>query len=322
MAPSLGAWARSASFRVWADDWVLAPAVDAVFTLPVESKDHKVRFFLHVSVSPTMGVVSHSLFTSTGEARGSLGHDRILVSNTSGSWVTGVHVKLSAVNSSGKVIAPLIWESDLEGMSRPGVLCNRNWVISVVRKGEFHIWRVAGSRLLGPKLVSTGMNSGTLRLSLPNGDVAMVFPENFEGEVMFIDLESTFKRGSLVEKSPRVACNDTWPTEVVSMPDGSVSTIHLDMSTNTYYLVNSVTHERHTFPEVHHVTAIDQRHVYVAPWLRMTNYQVCCSGLVCSTAQPKGDVTEVKFEVRDGVTGFLLGVFPVPIRPPFLFTNS
>ncbi|KAH3722500.1 hypothetical protein Pelo_18794 [Pelomyxa schiedti] len=126
------------------------------------------------------------------------------------------------------------------------------------------------------------------------------------------------------------------------MPDGSVSTLHLNFSSAGLYLVNSITHQRHKFPERHNATVIDQSHLLVAPWFETTHYQVyhtsnlleasrCVpstwasvgqSGgfaLICSTTQPQGrsDATEIQFEVRDGATGILLGVFPVPIHPPF-----
>ncbi|KAH3722620.1 hypothetical protein Pelo_18674 [Pelomyxa schiedti] len=362
---TVAAWARSESFRVWADDWVLRPTADAVFPLPImkdphgdgddddddEDKAGRVVFVLHVSVSPTMGVVSHSWFTTAlGDVWGCIGHDRILVSNPCWSRMT---MKFSVVNSSGKVVDPLIWEGGIgAGVSLPSTCCNRNWIVSAVKKGELLLWKVVGScgcgepTVVGPKYVPHGTNSTNVALSCWSCDVGMVLPQDTEGEVLFIDLESTFKRGELVEASPRIFCHDTWPCDVLFFPDGSASTIHIDMRANTFYLVNSVTHERHSFPDLHYTTVIDQSHIMVAQWSAMTNYQVyhtsnllepslcvpstwaspCHSqlSLICSTTKPESDmsgVTQVKFEVRDGATGILLGVFPVPIHPPFCFTT-
>ncbi|KAH3763725.1 hypothetical protein Pelo_4422, partial [Pelomyxa schiedti] len=58
-------WIQSTTlFRAWAEDWVLRPGEEAVFRLPIWT------YYLHVVVSPTLGLVSHSVFTHDGRVCG------------------------------------------------------------------------------------------------------------------------------------------------------------------------------------------------------------------------------------------------------------
>ncbi|KAH3714155.1 hypothetical protein Pelo_19337 [Pelomyxa schiedti] len=69
-------WARSPShIRQWAHDWVMWPETDAVFWLP----DGR---HLAVTVSPTLGVVSWSLFRSHYAVMGLVGTDAVLCATT------------------------------------------------------------------------------------------------------------------------------------------------------------------------------------------------------------------------------------------------
>ncbi|KAH3693365.1 hypothetical protein Pelo_19908 [Pelomyxa schiedti] len=124
-------WAHLPSlFSQWAHDWVLWPAIDAVFEMPLW-RGHIVghqptKFFLSVSVSPTLGVVSWSPFRCDGLVHGCVGTERILCTHFEDDdeygtqWVGDYRVVDVSKRHCGNALDPMVdtCSSDSLGASR------------------------------------------------------------------------------------------------------------------------------------------------------------------------------------------------------------
>ncbi|KAH3757637.1 hypothetical protein Pelo_10534 [Pelomyxa schiedti] len=315
-------WASSTTLvRAWAEDWVLRSVKDAVFDLPIRDSDEiepspesPTYFSLYVSVSPTMGVVTHSWFTHTWKICGCVGQDRLLAASSNiNTWSVGYTVN----DTNGKVVVPEFWSTDLGvWLYDPATKCNREWIVGFAGQ-ELRLWKVAKGGLLSvcPRVVMLPVViSPRLAEFSPRNDSELIIMLN-RGAI-FVDLEASFKQGELVEFT-KFECSNNDVRGVMWMADGSLGTLHHYSSDFT--LINVATRKRLTFPKAHAVVPIDQTHAFVAPYLGMTHYKVYNTGDELAEPPPSLCVpcahttaTEMDFSVRDGVTGFLFGTFTVP----------
>ncbi|KAH3731769.1 hypothetical protein Pelo_17399 [Pelomyxa schiedti] len=300
--------------RQWACDWVLWAQRDAVFELPVWH--HKLC--LTVSVSPTLGVVSWTVFRCDDSiAMGCVGTNAILCATPVphvGGYSPCYFRVMSVAGEEGtdkittNCLEPredkmVMWSFKSEFERSPIPRCNKRWIVfcpDYAGKDELWIWKVvvAGNGTPWEKQ-QVMVNELEFRLSHVSfsplcDDHLVIFP-SYGCSVLVSDLSATFKSGSLVITS-RVSCGYL-PLNVVWMPDGSLCSLHCT-SPASVHLVNATLHKRmHEFPEGHQVTPISSTQVVVVPSKREVHtFSVYHTGdlssatlcVPCTWASPEG----------------------------------
>ncbi|KAH3767190.1 hypothetical protein Pelo_945 [Pelomyxa schiedti] len=196
----------------------------------------------------------------------------------------------------------------------------------VVKSGDIRIKRVEFAPLGGDTLILYGTTEGGTM-----------------DAVVLVDLEATFTNKELVVKSKIVCGQSTGPTRytrgVTWMPDGSPCMLVVSgfVPVHNYSLVDAsaLATTRWVFPKGKTVSTLQKTHVFAHWSSEDPNFQVfsngnlaqpllcvpCTwavadqqSGLILSTShQSNSQQNEMGFSLHEGVTGFLIGNFSVPI---------
>ncbi|KAH3744157.1 hypothetical protein Pelo_14445 [Pelomyxa schiedti] len=329
-SPAMVEWCQSLSLvRMWAEEWVLRPVRDAVFRLPlrdstqIHTRDIRRFRYLCVSVSPTLGVVSVSAFTSTMLMQDCMtGPNKVLFSKTSPSdWVLWEHSVLDS--ESGAVC----WSSPSLSFGY-SARANRKWLAcSGSKHGELCIWRVAGGIPEGPGVCfQTSLDLKDIDLSPESHDILMDLGWTC-GAVTFVDLDASFQAQGLVVQT-KIMHHEVTPKGVMWLSDGSMCTLHFGSS--VYFLVDELQHRRLAFPKDHMVHPISKGRAFVisADSHRFRVYDTegsdptkpsfcvpctwCCpsnqSGLIASTGLSTRGAKEksLKVSLHDGLSTAIL----------------
>ncbi|KAH3722654.1 hypothetical protein Pelo_18640 [Pelomyxa schiedti] len=323
-------WIQStALFRAWAEDWVLWPSEEAVITLPIPCH------YLHVVVSPTLGLVRHSLYTHWPVC-GCVGHNRILVES-----VGCRRKKLFEIEEVGTVRSLRTTEVPLEGWSYFPPLCNRRWVVGFPKMDTTRIWKIVGGDLSKdpPLCVDRSLRDRFLQFSPFCDDVVIV--SSFDQEIgscviLFCDLQASFDQGKLVATS-KLMCRYVGNMQikgVIWRPDGSICTLHLDPTYHTVLVDMTTEKQVARFPQYAFVTPVGRNHLFVRAQRDYSKFKVynvankkltptpctwACpaiplhSGLIAHSGAVSGSEssTEITFTVRDVATGLCVCHFPL-----------
>ncbi|KAH3758665.1 hypothetical protein Pelo_9576 [Pelomyxa schiedti] len=311
--PTMAEWARSpALVRQWACDWVLSPLWDAIFDLPFEGPCWKNRQYskeVHVSVSPTLGVVNISWFTCSNEALcGCLG----MIVKDATAWDAS-YAPVAALKS---------WKIP------EYVQCNRKWIVGctyAARSSSLFIQKVVGGAPVGSEVVVESREYRILDVEfLPQEDNTLMLVGDYNASV-FVDLEATFLRKELVVKLKIAGEPMRNAQGAALMPDGSPCIlVRGTVPVNHYSLVDaSSLATRWVFPEGKTVATLQRSHVFVQRSPEDPNFWVFrngsftepsfCKGLTANSLDAETEI-EVEFKLHDGVTGFLIGNFSVPLK--------
>ncbi|KAH3722890.1 hypothetical protein Pelo_18404 [Pelomyxa schiedti] len=361
-APSLVQWAQSTALvRAWAREWVLRPAADAMFRLPIDGA-HR----LCASVSPTLGLVSAHWFRRRGawaSVCGGVGEGRVLVESiqqVKGGPALNLKdyyvVDVTGVAGGFDETTLVRVLAGLETRERFSMWSNRKWIVGLPSVAEMRVWKVGSGGLGGVKLSEEQrfkvVEASTLQFSPLCDDVIMVFSSQAtaqlsRGCVEFVDLEASLRqRGQLVVRS-RVECKYGIPSGILWMPDGSTSTLHYDYSEHLFLRETTTGEPLTQFPKFSNVVPVGPHHVFVTTRPVRTEFQVYSTGnlttpslcvpctwaspsilptgLIASTTHDKVkscDATEIQVAVHDGATGFHVGDFSIPLSDPNAFNSA
>ncbi|KAH3722731.1 hypothetical protein Pelo_18562 [Pelomyxa schiedti] len=301
---------------------------------------------MYVSVSPTLGVVTHRWYTCTmidcGPAVvGCLGGDMVLHSWSdpgSDAYYGGLR-KYDAVDlrcmPEPPQVTPAPPPSDegssccfLTAASDMSVICNRKWVVdghplpsSTPTLSFFIFERYSSEKILFAPWC---------------GDIVMLKSAH---DITLVDLEESFRREELV-----LTLRTSSPSQFDNLlgllwgPDGSMFTLHTTDALASCAAVDCATGESHLFsPNVSLVEVFGRDHTFtvVHPGafqvhhtgnnLTVPSLNVPCtwaqhkSGLILSTTQKSRGNGKVHLSLHDGFTGTHIGDFNVPLPPNFLF---
>ncbi|KAH3723228.1 hypothetical protein Pelo_18067 [Pelomyxa schiedti] len=356
--PTMTEWARSpALVRQWAEDWVLSPLWDAVFRLPIDgTTSASQQHFLFVSVSLTLGVLSHSCFTcgiNCGVC-GCIGDNKVLMYVPKRRYdrdgpAAGDHVirdTAAAPWNQQSVSVPEVSLAQWEQVRFTA--CNRKWIVGCQIKGSvLYIHRVVRGSPVGDDVIlkcrdfSWGFEPQFTPLG---GDVVMLrgLGETMNAPRVFVDLWESFNKKELVVTS-KILYRTNWPlvaTGVTWLPDGSACILQSyhtaiadgEKNDTAFYLVDQGSNATvWEFPEKD-VTVLGKNHLLHSPslWWSADSFKVLHTGLILSTThrieyeeEATGALcttTEIEFSLHDGVTGFHIGVFTHPLQNNLKFT--
>ncbi|KAH3758666.1 Vacuolar protein sorting-associated protein 9A [Pelomyxa schiedti] len=252
--PTMTEWARSpALVRQWADDWVLSPLWDAVFHLPIDGTTWDTtgqQHFLFVSVSLTLGVLSHSWFTCGGitcDVCGCIGDNKVLMyvpkRGSCGDEQAAAEHIIRDTAAGGEARNPecrCLPETEASLAQWEQVrftTCNRKWIVGCHVKGSaLFIRRVVSGSPFGDDVIlkASEFSRGFVPQFTPLGnDVVMLreLGEHSSAALVFVDLWESFNKKDLVVTS-KIVCRTNWPmvdTGITWLPDGSLCILKTDM---------------------------------------------------------------------------------------------
>ncbi|KAH3714517.1 hypothetical protein Pelo_18973 [Pelomyxa schiedti] len=252
---------------------------------------------------------------------GCVGNDRVLCSSLclDESWrgyCRVLNVSMEEDGGAGKERNPFdrsVWSAQLMMCGHsPSVVCNRKWIVVLVPGStELHIWKVVGDGTPGDQQVSVyelGFEAEKLEsgVSTPFGqDFVMVFPLA-GGSITVVDLDSSFKAGSLVINSvlPQKARNALKEETNQVIPISENHVFSAPWFTGSTRLQFSVYHTGSPLPPVLSLPATwASPGCYPKSGLLFSTTQ----NLKCSKLPPC-----VVFSLHDGITGLHFGNFNVP----------
>ncbi|KAH3722869.1 hypothetical protein Pelo_18424 [Pelomyxa schiedti] len=206
---------------MWANDWVLTPAREVVFDLPLalgrdpkdrsENPIRRMRYSLYVAVSPTLAVVESYLLTCDRNMQlfGCLGEGKLLC----GCDTRWEGIQCSVVNASDPSIAIASLRSVSVG--------NTKWIAGFEGESTLSLMRVVGGLPTEPVRKLPGIDRGLLQFSPLSDDVVMVFSARF---VTLVDLCASFNTQSLAVTG-KIESIEGNPKGLLWMPDGTVCTL-------------------------------------------------------------------------------------------------
>ncbi|KAH3723229.1 hypothetical protein Pelo_18068 [Pelomyxa schiedti] len=314
-------WARSpALVRQWAEDWVLPPLWDAVFTLPLEGTTWENRgncHAVHVSVSLTLGVVNISWFRCAGTPFdwlcGCLGENSVLI-HLVNDFRVGYIIKDTTAWACYKLPEPSLaaWKQIRETQ------CNRKWIVGCDDSKEapsLFIHKVVGGAPVGSDVVVKSRVFRFQRVEFsPLGDNTLTVYGSIDGgtmeAVVFVDLEATFNNKELVVKS-KIKCEHTSiPMEVTWMPDGSPCILRgeLVQDESLFFMIQTTLVDASSgakmwvFPQRKAVTTLSKNHFHHFLFRALGHALILSTShhevILCDSYSPVSPTPEIEFSLH------------------------